>query len=289
VLLLFSSRARAADPTPEDRDLCVKKHESAQISRRDGKLRAANAALITCSRAVCPAAIRSDCGEWLAEVERSMPTVVLAVRSPKGDESVGRVLMDGEVFATRLDGQPLEVDPGAHVFRFEIPPYEPIEERTIIRTGEKNRELLVTVGKVPGPDAGRPSIGVTPLPPIEEYRPVPAAAWALGAVALAGLGAFGGLGGSGLAMKSSLSSSCAPFCTNDQIQPLRARFLAADISLGVAVAAATAAIVVLVRRPAVRREPSFHGGAASGPTPRAPAEPPHAASPGLVLGLRGAP
>src|SRR5277367_5329759 len=155
--LASPARARAADPPPvndggsapkppDERVACVSEHESAQLRRRDGKLRDARAALLTCSRAVCPAAIRADCGDWLAEVERSVPTVVIAARSPRGDETAGRVLMDGAVFAKQLDGQPLEVDPGPHVFRFEIPPYEPVEQHIVIRTGEKNRELLVTLG-----------------------------------------------------------------------------------------------------------------------------------------------
>jgi hypothetical protein len=74
-------------------------------------------------------------------------------------------------------------------------------------------------------------------------------------VTIAGLAVFAGLGGSGLAMKSSLQSSCAPFCTDAQIQPLRTRFLAADITLGISAAAAVAAIIVFAVRPARHESP----------------------------------
>jgi hypothetical protein len=67
---------------------------------------------------------------------------------------------------------------------------------------------------------------------------------------------FAALGGTGLATRASLSSSCAPFCTDAQVQPVRTRFLAADISLGVSTAAAAAAIVVFVLRPARRVPPA---------------------------------
>ncbi len=241
----------AAPAAPDERALCIENHVNAQVHRRDGKLGAARAALLTCSRSVCPPAIRSDCADWLAEVEKSSPSVVLAARSPRGDEASGRVLVDGAVVATRLDGQPIEIDPGAHLFRFEVPPYDPVEQRVVIRTGEKNREVLVTVGTPQAPPVALPP---SPPPPVEEHRPVPAAAYGLGAGALAGLVVFAGLGGSGLALRSSLSTSCAPFCSSAQVQPVRTRFLAADVSLGVAVASAAAAIVVFVRRPAVPAE-----------------------------------
>jgi hypothetical protein len=237
--LLVSLAPRAAAAEPGDVTVCLQKHEAAQLARRDGKLRAAHTALLACSHAACPGAIRSDCVDWLTEVERDIPSVVLSARSPKGDELGARVTMDGEVLATRLDGRPVEIDPGEHVFRFEVPPYPPVEQRIVVRTGEKNRELLVTVGDTTAP------------PPVKEPpRPIPAAFWALGGVTIAGLAVFAGLGGSGLALKSSLQASCAPFCTDAQLQPLRTRFLAADISLGVGAAAAVAAIIVVAVRPA---------------------------------------
>jgi hypothetical protein len=56
-------------------------------------------------------------------------------------------------------------------------------------------------------------------------------------VGLAGIGAFTYFGISGLEEKSRLRSSCAPACTDDQTATLRARYLAADVSLGVGVIA----------------------------------------------------
>jgi hypothetical protein len=273
VALSLPGPARAADPTPEERAACVAKHESAQISRRDGKLRAARTALLQCVRASCPSAIRSDCLEWLPELERSLPSVVIAARSPKGDESSGRVLLDGEVLAARLDGQALDVDPGSHLFRVEVPPYEAVEQRVVIRTGEKNRELLVNVGQPPATLSGAPNGGASAPP--DRYRPVPPAVYALGGVTLAGLAAFAGLGASGLAMRSSLT--CAPFCTDDQVRPAKVRFLAADISLGVAGVAAVATIVVFATRPAVRRDTA----------PRAATLTLLPAANGALIGIRG--
>lgn len=291
-LLLGAGVARAGDPVtlplpppkpptpaaPDARAVCVQKHEEAQIRRRDGQLRAARAALLQCSGAVCPAAIRADCGGWLPEVEKSLPSVVLGARSSKGDESVGRVSVDGELLATRMEGKAIDVDPGMHVFRFEVPPYDPVEQRIVIREGEKDRALSVTLAPQPGTayEAAKP-----PPPPLEEVRPVPAAVFVLGGGVLAGLAAFTGLGASGLVVRSSLASAsgCAPFCTGAQIQPVRTRFLAADVSLGVAAVAAIAAIVVFVRRPTELRAPS------SAPRVTSISLGPGAA--GVALGLRG--
>ncbi|WP_437581526.1 hypothetical protein [Sorangium sp. So ce887] len=169
-LALTGARARAE---PHKR-ACAAAYERAQGLRRDGKLLAAREALIACSQPTCPAAAVADCGPWLAEVEKSLPTVVIAARDAHGRERLDvRVLVDGRLLAAALDGKALPVDPGPHTFRYQ-PAWGPaVEERVLIREGEKNRALTVALGassagapaSPPPPAASPPAASPPAVPP----------------------------------------------------------------------------------------------------------------------------
>ncbi|MGK3962733.1 hypothetical protein WMF38_00910 [Sorangium sp. So ce118] len=138
---------------------CAAAYERAQGLRRDGKLIAAREALIACSQPTCPAAAVADCGPWLAEVEKSLPSVVIAARDAGGRERLDvRVLVDGRLLAAALDGKALPVDPGPHTFRYEPAGGPAVEERVLIREGEKNRAITVILGAPPagGLSSARP-------------------------------------------------------------------------------------------------------------------------------------
>ena len=99
-----------------------------------------------CIRDACPTFVRNECTEWLAEVEASLPTVVLAARRGDQDLDEVRVTMDGHPIADRLTGTAIPLDPGTHVFRFELEGSPPIEQRVLVRVGEKNRRVAVSFG-----------------------------------------------------------------------------------------------------------------------------------------------
>ncbi|AUX32962.1 MULTISPECIES: hypothetical protein [Sorangium] len=158
-LALTGARAHAQ---PHKR-ACAAAYERAQGLRRDGKLLAAREALIACSQPTCPAAAVADCGPWLAEVEKSLPTVVIAARDAHGRERLDvRVLVDGRPLAAALDGKALPVDPGPHTFRYEPASGPAVEERVLIREGEKNRAITVILG---ASSAGAPPATPTPASP----------------------------------------------------------------------------------------------------------------------------
>src|SRR5262245_49024443 len=116
VLLGIGDRASAAD----EKLACVTAAETAQQQRSANKLRQARASLHICARDVCPAVVRSDCTQWLAEVEASVPTIVLRAQDPRGaDLTDVKVQLDGAPIADKIDGLPIEVDPGQHVLSWE--------------------------------------------------------------------------------------------------------------------------------------------------------------------------
>ncbi|WP_437312016.1 hypothetical protein [Sorangium sp. So ce388] len=157
---------------------CAAAYERAQGLRRDGKLIAAREALIACSQPTCPAAAVADCGPWLAEVEKSLPSVVIAAREAGGRERLDvRVLVDGRLLAAALDGKALPVDPGPHTFRYEPAGGPAVEERVLIREGEKNRAITVVLGAPPAgaPPSPRPPAAAGASPPAVPSAPPPSA------------------------------------------------------------------------------------------------------------------
>src|SRR5262245_44505773 len=97
-------------------DQCVNAYESGQEQRLDRKLKSASAAVKVCASASCPETVVGQCASWLEEVERELPSVVIAVRDASGrDRTDARIALDREVIDRKRLGVALEVDPGPHV------------------------------------------------------------------------------------------------------------------------------------------------------------------------------
>ncbi|WP_437729129.1 hypothetical protein [Sorangium sp. So ce861] len=296
-LALTGARAHAQ---PHKR-ACAAAYERAQGLRRDGKLLAAREALIACSQPTCPAAAVADCGPWLAEVEKSLPTVVIAARDAHGRERLDvRVLVDGRPLAAALDGKALPVDPGPHTFRYEPASGPAVEERVLIREGEKNRAITVILGAssagappatpTPAAPAASPASPASPAaspaspalaaasparpaapsaPPAAppEEPAVPGLVWASGALGAAGLAVFAVAGALSLSAEADLRATCAPRCPGDDVRAIRVQHAIADVGLGVGVLALGAATWLYLARPAAARPPNA-GAAAPGPALR---------------------
>jgi hypothetical protein len=218
-----------ADATQEQ---CINAYEKNQTLSLDGKFRAAREQLLVCSRPSCPKITQGDCGKWLAALEPRIPSVIVTAKSASGTdlESV-RVLMDGEVLAERLDGRPVAVDPGPHTFRFESGE-QILEERVVVVEGEKLRRLVADYGKL-APKVVEPP----PPPPAPSSAGIPTVSWVLGGVTVLSLASFVGFAAAG---KS--AESCVPTCARSEIDSFRRDYLIADISLGVALVSAGAAV-----------------------------------------------
>jgi hypothetical protein len=243
-LTLAIARPAAA----EDKVACARAGEKAQRLRSDGKMIAARAELLACARDTCPAVIRSDCAQWLAEVEASTPTIVVRARDGAGrDLRDVRVTIDGALVASTLDGRAVPLDPGAHAVRYEHGAYAPIDEPVIIAAGEKNRLLSVTfappAAAAPnGPKASPRSAEspTPPAPPNETTRslgPSPMA-WVFAGVSVAALASFGYFGATGKSDLDQLRDSCGGHCPDADVDRAWGRLVIADVSLGVAVVAA---------------------------------------------------
>jgi hypothetical protein len=208
-----------ADERAGEKQACASAAEDAEQLRIDARLLAARERLLRCSRAECPAAVRSDCAQWMTEVAAAMPTVVLGVRDTSGrDVLSARVSVDGVVVAQGLDGKAVEVDPGVHAFRFELGGAA-VEQTVLIREGEKNRAITTTLELGPVAPAGRATGSALPTRQETSLR-ASTWTWALGGIGLVALGVGAYLELSVDADASELRTTCGHSCSHAQVDPL---------------------------------------------------------------------
>lgn len=258
-VLSVASVARA-----DDKSDCLATYRQAQIHRKQGDLLQSRDSLITCSRDVCPAIVKQDCVAWLAEVEQSVGSIVVTVTDGGGKPiTAARVLIDGRVVASSIDGRPIEVSPGTHVARVEVDGAAPVDQTVVISRGERQHATRFVVA------LSSPSPHAKDSGPAEatRRRPVPLSVILLGGLGIAGLAEFGIVGTIGLVGTGNLEGTCKPACDPAKVDPLRAEYIAAYVGLGVGGAALIAASILFFTRPSIEPtkaswltlDPSAHG------------------------------
>jgi hypothetical protein len=249
---------------------CISAAEQSQPLRREGKLRAARERLLACSRPECPSVVRADCTRWLGDLDSLMPTVVVhAVDSAGADVAGVRVSIDGTTVPATGEGREFEIDPGAHVLRFEHDGSGPVEQQIVVREAERHRILSVSFVPV--------SAAAKPAQPKEAetaaaHGPSLVVPIALVVAGGAGLAVASYFWLAGLGEHSRMASSCAPThtCPDSEIDAARGKLLAGDVVGGGAIVAAAVGVGLLVfghgsarEAPAVALQP-LRGGALAG-------------------------
>jgi hypothetical protein len=221
---------------PPDQQACLTAYTESQRLRNAGKLKSAREQLVICSQSSCPSVVKADCLPWLSEVERSLPTIVVAAKGPDGrDTAEVRVLVDGDPAAKRLEGRPLAVDPGTHKLRFEHAGESPIERTIVVQVGVKNRRVEVSFAPEPPPTEPRDT--TTGAPPVERGEPV--AGYVLLGFGVLALGSFALFGLMGKSEADEYEDTCAPTktCDEDDVSATETKLIVADVSLIVGVVA----------------------------------------------------
>jgi hypothetical protein len=224
-----------------DREACFSSAESAQQLRTQDKLRAARNALLVCAQDGCPPTVQKDCVKWLNEVKDALPTIVVSAHDTNGgDLSDVSVSVDGARVAQRLDGRPIEVDPGSHTLRIEREGSIPVDKSIVVAAGQRLREISVEI------DTGAPA-----PPPEQPGAParIPLLSIVLGAAGAVALGSMTYFWVSGRSDFSSLEGSCKPSCDPSSVDPVRTKLVVGDVSLGVAVVSLGLATWFYLRRP----------------------------------------
>ncbi len=234
-LLLGAALAVAGIHRPaaaeSERSACATTAEQAQELRTAHKLREAQEKLLTCAQPTCPTVVRTDCMQWLSEVDRAMPSVVIKASGPTYRDIIAvRVWLDGVMLFDRLNGLARPVDPGIHDFRFEADGMVPVEEQVVIREGEDRRMLVVQFNALPNSSFATSSPDET-----ARVRRLPVLPFVFGGVGLVALGSFTYFGLKGRAEASDLASGCGvtKTCSDAQLDRVRTKLQVADVSLGV--------------------------------------------------------
>ncbi len=225
---------------------CAGAYESAQTERRDGHLKAAREHAKTCSQERCNPAIVAECIELYETIGKEIPSIVLAARQAGGGYLAEvSVEMDGEPIVERLDGKPVELDPGMHQLRFSVPGREPIELSHVALVGDRNRVVEVVFGEAEAPPTSAPSDpGLPPPAATPEDRGIPLASYILAGASVVSFGAFAYLRITGIQDHDELESSCSPGCDPEEVDEIRDKFTYSYYAAGLGAATLAAATIV---------------------------------------------
>jgi hypothetical protein len=247
-------------PAFADDAACIAASEQALALRKQGKLHRALEQLAVCADPGCPGEVKTECARRVDLVRASMPTLVLAARDTAGNDLLDvNVTMDGAPLATALDGRPLSVDPGPHVFRLEAPGLPPIERQLVLREGEKSRRESVVLGV---PRAAPAPPAPPPLQPTSTWSTQRTLALVGGGVGIVGLGLGALFGGYALAAKNDESRDCPSAGCATRPQAVQDYNAAKDNATGSTVAfvaggaLVAAGVVLWLTAPAPAGEPS---------------------------------
>lgn len=234
-----------------DAESCTQAHATGQREENAGHLKDALLSFRACaSDAQCPLPIRNECTNLYTTVEGRLPTLVFSVVDEGGnDVNDVRVSSADALIVSGLDGRPIAVNPGLHEFRFELPGGQTLTKSVVVRQGEKDRIVAL---KLPRSDFGAAPVSAGGEAAAESSQSgrrytVPLASWVafgVGGAALVSWGTFALLGRNQEKELVDCSPSCQPE-RRDDYDAMKRNYLIADVSLGVAAAAAIAGTVMV--------------------------------------------
>lgn len=272
--MAIAALARVGEARADEVRACVTASEQAQQLRDDGKLKQAREQMLVCAREACPAPVRKDCAAWLAALDASVPTIVLSAQDEgKHDLFDVEVRLDGAPLKNPLDGKAIPVDPGPHTLRFEARGRPPVEERVLVREGEKRRTVMVQMPAVGAPGSASAGSGAESSASSASPSRVPVSSIVLGSVGVAALGSFAAFGILGKNQLATLHETCGVThtCAEGDVDAARTKLIVADVSLGVSVVALGVATVLFFTQGGKGKDTTATAAARSivvAPTPR---------------------
>jgi hypothetical protein len=211
------------------------------VARSEGRLLDAEEQLSLCGHSSCPGVLTQECGDWLKEVTREIPSIVVVVEDAREKD-----VIDFDLEIDGVDHHPgrlgaVRLDPGKHEIVVNADGFLERRQMIRLRVGEQHRRIRLLMADE--------------IPPEETKR---AAAWPLvlaGTIAVAGAGGFTYFGLSARSSERDLED-CRPYCSDSQVSVVRARYAAANVSLGLGIAALAAGGLYWSLRPSPTRGPA---------------------------------
>jgi hypothetical protein len=242
---------------------CAAAYEASQEQKTSGKLREARKSLVTCSQAACPPFIKKDCSKWLSDVESSIPTVVFSAKAGSEDVTDVRVKMNDDVLTEQLDGKAVPMDPGTVTFVFESPKYGSKELKVVVKEGQKAQSIEVQFqaeksgggggGEKGGETGGGDQGGKITEQDVKGNKTL---AYVLAGVGVLGVGGFAYFGLTGKKDEDGLDCAKDKTCTDSQIDPIKKKYLYADISLGIGIVSLGVATYLFLSSPSKKEAPA---------------------------------
>lgn len=212
----------------DEGDVCADAAEAGQKLRDEQKPLEARKQFLRCAQSSCPQIVRDDCVGFAADIEKRIPSLVLRAKTADGaDLTDVRVTAGGKEITKKLDGSPIQFEPGAYELTFESDGLPKTTQKVVVAEGEQRRVVEVVLRKDGSAStAETKSGGVGPAP------------WIAGGIGLAGFTVFGILQGVGWAEHSEVEERCgaAGTCTDEDLDPLRGKFIGSLVGLGIGAA-----------------------------------------------------
>ena len=255
--LLLPSALVATAAFADDKAACLDAASKGQRFRDTHKLVEAREQFRICAAAQCPGVVQSDCANWLADVDKTLPSVVLTAKNRAGaDLAEVKVSVDGQPLVSKLDGQAVTMNAGTHTFHFEGADGTVLDQQVLVKEGEKNQAVAAVLGAAPAP--APPSLqGAESLPSSGgRSRPWKTVGWVLGGAGVVGLGVGTAFGIVAIGDKHAAHCNVNNLCDPGTVSGIKSAALVSDVGwiAGGALLAWGAALVLLA--PRERHEPA---------------------------------
>ena len=226
---------------------CERTYQRGVKLERANRLVEAHEALQTCATAVCGEFLHHQCAAGRDRIAADTPSIVPLVTDDAGTTITDvEVALDGEVVTSMIDGLAIHVDPGPHELTFKRNGALIGTQKVVAVQGRRNQPVAIqlhTPKPVPALAEPQPAPPKVPEAALSEL-PAPATpkrgsylgSYVLLGTGVAALAGYGMLTAWGSSDNDQLAK-CTPNCLQSSVDHIHDLYLAANISLGVGVAA----------------------------------------------------
>jgi hypothetical protein len=228
----------------DDASACADAAETGQRVRDKGQFVESRELFSKCAKKECPKLVRDDCLGFLDQLRKRMPSVVVRVTDDAHhDVTTFRVFKDKKLLLDKPSGTAIDLDPGATTLHVEADGFAPRDLPLVVAEGEQRRLVEIVLARPATPFASKP---IAAPPPKPAGNGPGAATWIAGAVGVAGLGVFGVFQALAVPEHADLYALCGQggTCSDAQLAPLRAKYTASAIGLGVGAAGLGTALIL---------------------------------------------
>jgi hypothetical protein len=229
--LLVSTGFLAPAAFADDKAACLDAASRGQRFRDTHQLVEARDQFRICAAAQCPGVVQSDCANWLADVEKALPSVVLIAKNGAGaDLTDVKVSVDGQPLVSKLDGQAVTTNAGAHSFHFEGQDGTSIDQQVLIKEGEKNQAVTAVLGAAPAATPpSLPGAAESPRSSGGTSSPWRTAGWVLGGAGVVGLGVGAAFGIVAIGDKNAAHCDASHMCDAGTVVGIKRAALVSDV------------------------------------------------------------